>query len=136
MSPAAKPPFLQLDYLYTPSDDVAQDVKFFTERLGGRLAFAIDSMGTRVAMVELTAGPPHILLTDHLEGDRPIFIYRVADLSKSMAKIKKGGWKKGRSVEIPMGPCWSFTSPKGHRVALYKLTRLGVADYFDGRRDF
>ncbi len=71
-------PFLQLDYLYTPSDNVAADVRYFTEVLGGKLAFAIDAMGTRVAKIELTAGPPHVLLTDHLEGERPILVYRVA----------------------------------------------------------
>jgi len=72
--------FLQLDYLYTPSSDVAADARFFTEVLGGRLAFAVEGMGARVAMIELTGGLPHILLTDHLEGDRAIYIYRVENL--------------------------------------------------------
>jgi predicted enzyme related to lactoylglutathione lyase len=129
-------PFLQLDYLYTPSSDVVADVRYFTEVLGGRLAFAIDSMGARVAKIELTAGPPHVLLTDHLEGDRPILVYRVSDLDASLAQLKKHGWKKGTNLEIPMGPCCSFTSPRGHRIALYELTRPGVAGHFDGRRDF
>ena len=133
---AAAPPFLQLDYLYTPSDDVAKDARFFTESLGGRLAFAIDAMGTRVAKIEVTSGPPHILLTDHLEGDRPILIYRVAKLDTALAKMSKRGWKKGRRVEIPMGPCWSFTSPRGHRIAIYELSRPGVAGHFEGRLDF
>jgi hypothetical protein len=135
---ARKPeaPFVSLDYLYTPSADVAADMRFFSEVLGGRIAFAIDSMGARVAKVELTSGPPHILLTDHLEGDRPIFIYRVADLDKAVATLRKNGFKKGRSVEIPMGPCRSFSSPSGHRVALYELSRPFVAEHFEGRRDF
>jgi hypothetical protein len=68
------PPFEQLDFLYTPSGDVAADARWFTEVLGGRLVFAIEAMGARVAMVELTEGPPHVLLTDHLEGDRPVFV--------------------------------------------------------------
>jgi hypothetical protein len=133
---AAEHPFEQLDYLYTPSSDVAEDVRYFTEVLGGKLAFAIDSMGTRVAKIELTAGPPHVLLTDHLEGERPIFIYRVDDLDDSLALLKKRGWKKGAKLEIPMGPCCSFSSPRGHRIALYQLTRPGVAGHFEGRRDF
>src|SRR4030081_4049016 len=57
-------PFEQLDYLYTPSSDVAADARYFTDVLGGKLAFAIESVGTRVAKIELTAGPPHVLLTD------------------------------------------------------------------------
>ncbi|MEA2533668.1 MAG: hypothetical protein QOJ93_1479, partial [Actinomycetota bacterium] len=59
------PPFEQLDFLYAPSGDVAADARWFTEVLGGRLVFAIEAMGARVAMVELTDGPPHLLLTDH-----------------------------------------------------------------------
>jgi hypothetical protein len=129
-------PFQQLDYLYTPSEDVAADVRYFTEVLGGILTFAIDSMGARVAKIDMTGGPPDLLLTDHLEGDRPILVYRVSDLKASLKQLKKGGWKKGTNLEIPMGPCCSFVSPGGHRVALYELTRPGVADHFEGRKDF
>jgi|SRR5438445_8217417 len=133
---ADKLPFLSLDYLYTPSRDVAKDVKFFTEVLGGRLIFAIDAMGTRVAKVELAAGPPHILLTDHLEGDRPIHVYRVADLDKAVARLKTNGWKKGRGVELPVGPAFTFTSGGGHRIALYEAARSFVEKSFEGRLDF
>ena len=129
-------PFLQLDYLYTPSSDVAADARYFTDVLGGRLAFAVEGMGARVAMVELTDGPPHVLLTDHLEGDRPIYIYRVADLRKATSELKKRGLKDERRLEIPMGPCSSFTTPAGHRFALYEASRPGVLEHFIGRRDF
>ncbi len=104
--------------------------------LGGRLGFAVEGMGARVALVELTDGPPHILLTDHLEGDRPIYIYRVADLRKASAQLKKRGLKKQQTLEIPMGPCSSFTMPGGHRIALYELARPGVLEHFMGRKDF
>ena len=128
--------FLQLDYLYTPSNDVAADARFFTEVLGGTLAFAVEGMGARVAMVELTDGPPHVLLTDHLEGDRPIYMYRVDSLRKATAELKKRGLKDERRLEIPMGPCSSFVLPSGHRVALYEASRPGVLEHFLGRRDF
>src|SRR2546429_838719 len=48
--------FLQLDYLYTPSSDVAAAARFFTHVLGGKLAFAGEGVGARGAMVELTDG--------------------------------------------------------------------------------
>lgn len=128
--------FLQLDYLYTPSADVADDARFFTEVLGGKLAFAVEGMGARVAMIELTGGPPHILLTDHLEGDRAIYIYRVEDLSEATSELKKRGLKKEHRLEIPMGPCSSFTTPGGHRIALYEASRPDVLKHFLGRRDF
>ena len=127
--------FGRLDYLYTPSKDVAKDAKYFTEVLGGKLVFSVEGMGARVAKIELGDGP-HILLTDHLEDERPIFIYRVEDLDKSTAALKKRGWKKGTMLEIPMGPCCSFIAPGGQRIALYELSRPQVAKHFDGRTDF
>ena len=51
-------PFLSLDFLYTPSRDVPGDLAYFSDVLGGRVLFAIDSMGTKVATIELTEGPP------------------------------------------------------------------------------
>ena len=130
------PPFIQLDYVYIPSTDVAKDLKYFTDVLGGELGFAVEGMGARVAMVRLTTDPPHVLLTDHLDGDRPILIYRVADLYAALADLKARGWKKGQTLEIPMGPCSSFKTPGGHRIAVYELSRPEVANHFQGRRDF
>ena len=128
--------FEQLDFLYVPSSDVARDARWFDEVLGGRLVFAIDSMGTRVAMIELTDGPPRILLTDHLEDDRPILIYRVADLDAAVAGLVERGWQDSGRLEIPSGPCVSFQSVGGQRIALYQRTRPEVEEHFAGRRDF
>jgi hypothetical protein len=130
------PPFIQLEYLYVPSADVAKDLEYFARVLGGEVGFAVEGMGARVAMVRLTQGPPHILLTDHLDGDRPILIYRVADLEAALADLKTRGWKKAQTLEIPMGRCCSFTIPGGHRIAVYELTRPDVSNHFLGRRDF
>jgi hypothetical protein len=128
--------FESLDYLYTPSRDVAADAAYFTDVLGARLVFAIDAMGTRVAMLELTDGPPSIVLTGHLEGDRPVLVYRVADLGASTRELEGRGWQPGHGLEIPQGPVQSFTAPGGQRVAIYELTRPGVIETFAGRRDF
>lgn len=130
------PHFEQLDFLYVPSRDVATDLAHFTEVMGGRMVFAIEAMGTKVAAVELTEGPPLILLTDHLEGERPILVYRVADLPVALAALESRGWERGRMLEIPHGPCCSFRTPGAHRIALYQLTRPDVAATFEGRKDF
>jgi hypothetical protein len=71
-------PFEQLEFLYVPSSDVAADARYFTDVLGGRLLFAVEAMGTRVAAVDLTDGPPLVLFADHVQGQRPIFVYRGA----------------------------------------------------------
>ena len=129
-------PFEQLDFLYTPSADVESEARYFTDVLGGRIVFAIEAMGTRVAMIELTAGPPHVLLADHVEGERPVLVYRVADLRAALAELESRGWERAGTIEIPHGPCCSFRTPGGHRVALYQLVRPQVAASFEGRRDF
>jgi hypothetical protein len=128
--------FEQLDFLYTPSRDVAQDLAYFTEVLGGRVRFAIEAMGTRVAAIQLTSSPPLVLLTDHLEGERPILVYRVPDLRAATAELESRGWEPESPFEIPHGPCCSFRTPGGHRIALYQLSRPEAAAHFDGRRDF
>ena len=128
--------FESLDYIYMPSRDVPADLAYFTDVLGGRLVFAIDGMGARVAMVDLTDGPPRILLADHLDGDRPVLVYRVADLEAARRDLTSRGWDEGHGLEIPQGPVRSFTGPGGHRLAIYERTRPGVEQSFEGRRDF
>ncbi|HKC18070.1 MAG TPA: hypothetical protein VKE27_00425 [Candidatus Dormibacteraeota bacterium] len=115
---------------------MARDATLFADMLGGKIAFAVEGMGARVAMIELTAGPPHVLLTDHLGGERPVYIYSVADLDLSVRALKKSGMRRARSLEIPIGPCASFEMPGGQRIALYESSRPGVLEHFIGRRDF
>lgn len=134
--PVGSAPFERLDFLYVPSRDVARDLATFESVLGGRVVFAVESMGTRVAAVRLTDDPPLVLFTDHLEGDRPILVYRVDDLSAALDELGGRGWRRERTFEIPHGPICSFEMPGGHRVALYKLTRPEVGAHFEGRRDF
>jgi hypothetical protein len=132
----SSPPFEALDFVYTPSREVESDLAYFVDVLGGTVRFAIEGMGARVAAIELTSGPPLILLTDHVEGDRPILVYRVRDLDASMSEMAARGWTRQHTLEIPHGPCCSFTTPGGHRIALYQLVRPEAARHFDGRRDF
>jgi hypothetical protein len=126
----------QLDFIYMPSTDVAADMEYFTSVLGGRLIFAVEGMGTRVAMVELTEGQPRVLLAGHLEGDQPVLVYRVADLEQAMQELAARGWQRESTFEIPHGPVCPFRTPGGHRLAIYQLVRPEVGEHFEGRRDF
>jgi len=128
--------FESLAFVYHPSRDVKRDMTYFTEVLGGRLRFAVEGMGTRVAAIELAPTPPLLLLADHVKGNTPILVYRVPDLRAALAALAKQGWKEEGTFEIPHGPICSFRAPGGQRVALYELTRPGVAATFEGRRDF
>jgi hypothetical protein len=132
--------FESLDFVYLPSADVAADMRYFTDVLGGTLVFAVHGMGARVAMIALTdpaaGAAPRILLTDHLEDERPILIYRVADLARTMDDLEARGWRRQATLEIPHGPCCSFVAPGGQRIAIYERSRPQVEDSFSGRRDF
>lgn len=124
-----------LDFLYTPSPDVAADLRYLVDVLGGEEVFAIEDGGIRVAMVSFGA-PPAILLTDHLEGDRPIHLFAVQDLAKAREALASRGWASERSVELPPGPAITFRTPGGLRMAIYQPSRPFVIDSFRGRRDF
>ena len=134
--PGSAAPFGQLDFVYMPSRDVAADLEQLTEGVGAEPVFAIEAFGTRVAMVALAGGPPNLLLADHLEGERPIFVYRVPDLAAAMAELESRGVDPGPEFGIPHGPCCSFSTAGGHRIALYERTRPEADERFAGRRDF
>ena len=125
-----------LDYLYAPSSDVAADARWFVETLGAEFVFAIDSGGTRVAMLRLGTEAPPLLLTDHLPDERPIFLYRVDSLEAASKALGDRGWTPERSLELPMGPATTFRAPGGLRLAIYERTRPLVVDSMAGQRDF
>jgi hypothetical protein len=128
--------FKSLDFVYHPSRDVKRDLAYFMDVLGGRLRFAVEGMGARVAAIELAPPPPLLLLADHVKGSTPILVYRVPSLARALAKLTKQGWNPEETFEIPHGPICSFKAPGGQRIALYELTRPGAAATFEGRRDF
>jgi catechol 2,3-dioxygenase-like lactoylglutathione lyase family enzyme len=120
-----------------PSADVAREVAYFTDVLGAELVFAIEAMGTRVAMVRTASGAgPDLIFAGHLDGERPVLVHRVADLERAIAELAERGLAPAARFEIPHGPCCALTAPGGHRLALYELTRPEVPERFAGRRDF
>jgi hypothetical protein len=125
----------ELDFIYMPSRDVAADLWFYSEVLDGQVVFAIEAFGARVAEVRVGEGP-HLLLADHLHGEAPVLVHRVADLEASLAALARRGWADEGRFEIPPGPVASLRSPGGQRLAFYELTRPEVYRRFAGRLDF
>jgi hypothetical protein len=128
--------FESLDFVYLPSRDAAAEVKRFTEELGATLVFAIEAFGTRVAMINLAAGSPALLLAEHLEGDQPILVFRVSDLEQAVSDLEARGGKVAVRFGIPHGPGVELATPGPQRIALYELTRPEAPDRLAGRRDF
>jgi catechol 2,3-dioxygenase-like lactoylglutathione lyase family enzyme len=107
-------PIEALDVLYLRSRDAQADVAFYRDVLGGRVVFAIEAMGTRVAEVSLGSEGPRLLLAEHLHGDAPILLHRVPSLDGALDEL----------------------GARGQRIGLYELTRPEVTDHFAGRADF
>lgn len=128
--------FESLDFVYLPSRDVAGDIARFTDGLGGSLVFAIERFGTRVAMIELSSGPPAVLLAEHLEGDAPVLVFRVGELEAVLADLERRGIEVLARFGIPHGPGAELSLPGPQRVALYQFTRPEVSARLAGRRDF
>ena len=122
-----------LDFVYIPSKNVDTDLKYYAEKLGAEVVFNIKDMGTQVAQVKLGDGP-RLLLAGHLEGEVPILVYRVDKLKQAIKELKARGWRKEHEVELPHGPCCTFTATGGQRFAIYQLVRP-EADSFLGRKN-
>jgi hypothetical protein len=128
--------FESLDFIYMPSADPASEVAEFERAIGAEIVFTIEAFGARVAMVRLGSDSPALLFADHLEGERPIFVYRVASLDSAAAELRQSGCDVSDEFGIPAGPCAEITGPGGHRLAIYELTRPEVLGRLSGRRDF
>jgi hypothetical protein len=124
--------FEALDFVYMPSRDPAGELTHFETALGAEVVFAIEAFDTRVAMLRLGDGPA-LLLAGHLEGERPVLVFRVADLEAAIAGLEG---RLGARFEIPFGPGCEVTAPGGHRLAIYQRTRPEMSQRLSGRRDF
>ena len=125
-----------LDFLYMPSRDPAAELEYFEGVLGWQVVFAIEAFGTRVAMLKPTEAPPAVLLAGHLDGERPVLVYRVESLDRAAGEAREAGAEVGPEFGIPHGPVREIEPPGGHRIAIYELTRPGAAEHLQGRRDF
>jgi len=124
-----------LDFVYWPSSDAAADLAHWTERLGAEPVFAVERFDTRVACVEPGNGPA-VLFAEHLDGDRPVLIYRVDDLATAVGQLRGRGVEIGGTFEFPYGEGAELSNPGPQRVAIYERTRGDRGDSLRGRRDF
>jgi hypothetical protein len=128
--------FEQLDFVYMPSRDVAADIDHYVEDLGAELVFAIEAFETRVAMVRLADDVPELLLAQHLDGDQPVLLFRVADLEAAIAELAERGTEVGERFGFPYGRGAELVNPGPQRIAVYERAWAEHGDSLAGRRDF
>jgi hypothetical protein len=104
------------------------------EALGAELVWKVRGMGTTVACLRMGESGPAILLSGHLGGGSPILVYRVKDYAAAIRELRARGIGL-HELEIPHGPCASFTAEGGQRYAVYQLVRPQAVHLFDGRVD-
>ncbi len=126
--------FATLDFVYVPTADVDATLRSYVEDLGAELVWKVRGMGTTVACVRVSEAGPAVLLAGHLTGTVPILVHRVDSYDASVAALRAGGVDL-TELEIPHGPCASFTATGGQRYAVYELVRPGVEAHFAGRFD-
>ncbi len=124
------------DFLYMPSTDVARDLGYYRDVLGAEIVFAIEAFGTRVAQVNLSDGGPRLLVAQHMEGEAPFVLHRVADLDAAVAELERRGASIEAGFGFPHGPAVALRTPGGQRLAFYELTRPEADQRLGGRRDF
>lgn len=125
--------FRSLDFIYAPNQNADEELSFCTKILGGEAVFSIRAFDTRVAAVRFGEGPL-LLLAEHLEGEQPLLIFRVDDFREAVKSLKERGIE-GEQLEIPHGPCFSFRTVGGQRLAIYELKRPEMNTHFTGRFD-
>jgi hypothetical protein len=123
---------LSLDFLYTPSVDVDRAVERWVGGLGAVLVWRIAALGTVVAALRVAETGPLLLFADHLEGEDAIAIHRVADHAAAVARLRELGVRELREVELPPGPCATF-SLTGMRLGVYELTRPHAVEQLASR---
>ena len=126
--------FGSLDYIYVPVGDVDGEASRYVQVLGAELVWRVRGMGTTVACVRVGEHGPAILLSGHLQGPGAILVYRVQDYAAAVAHLRARHLAV-RELEIPHGPCATFTTEAGQRYAVYQLVRPGAVHLFDGRID-
>jgi hypothetical protein len=126
---------LSLDFLYTPTDDIDAAITEHVDALGAELEWKVRAMGTVVGCLRVSESGPRILLTEHLEGSAPILVYRVASYDDALTRLRAAGITDIRELGIPHGPCASFHTSNGQRMAVYELVRPEAQAHFNGRFD-
>jgi catechol 2,3-dioxygenase-like lactoylglutathione lyase family enzyme len=114
---------LGLAYLYIGSADVAADLAFYRDSLGGELVWRFQAFDADVAAVRLGEGPL-VLLADHRPAPSVLPIFAVTDLDAAEAMLAAAGYAGTQTqVEVPDGPALVLRDPSGNEVALLHRVR-------------
>lgn len=116
-------PFGRFRYLYVGSGDVARDVSYYRERLGGELLWWFQDFGTQVAGVKVGEGPD-VLLAGHRAAPSVLPVWQVDDLGATLDRLEAKGWKRKEGpFGIPDGDCCTWVDPSGNEWAFFEETR-------------
>lgn len=127
--------FQSLDFVHVPAPDFDSTLEYYTGMLGAQVIWKVRGMETIVAALRMSPSGPTLLLSEHLKGDVPVLVYRVASCEDSVLALRNRGLTAGQELEIPHGPCLSFQAEGGQGVAICELVRPDAETMFEGRID-
>ena len=127
--------FESLDFLYVPAPDIEAAIGYNTGVLGSKLLWKIHAFGVWVACIRVSDSGPLLLLADHIKKNDMIMIYRVSNLDNTASTLRSQGWKEAKTLEIPLGPCYTFRDLAGNCIAIYENLRPNAMKQFNGRID-
>lgn len=121
-------PFNKLMYLYMGTSDFETDFHYYKFVLGGRLHWAFERFGAKVAAFEIGEGPL-LLIADHLTPLTCMPMYEVSDLDGKTRELRNRGWKEEKGpIEIPNGPCYIFKDTSGNSFGIFENIRPAVVE--------
>ena len=127
--------FESLDFLHIPAPDIEAAIGYYTGVLGSKLLWKIHAFGVWVACIRVSDSGPLLLLADHIKKNDMVMIYRVSNLDNTTSILRSQGWKEAKTLEIPLGPYYTFRDPAGNCIAIYENLRPDVMKQFNGRID-
>jgi hypothetical protein len=130
-----QPPLGKLAYLYFGTAAFERDVAYYRDVLRGKIVWAFNAFGAKVAAVRLCDGPL-FLLADHRLAPSCMPVLAVEHLEATVEELKRNGWKsEGDSFEIPNGPCYRFYDPSGNQIAIFQNLRPDAMEKSFADRD-
>jgi hypothetical protein len=116
-------PFGELAYLYIGTDDLAADLAFYDEAMGGDLVWRFQAFGADVAAVRIGTGPL-VVLADHRPAPSVLPIWAVRSIEACAEWLSATGWGEVTTrVSVPDGPCLVLRDRSGNELALLQRDR-------------
>lgn len=112
-----------LTYLYVGTDDLEEDLAYYTGVFGARKAWHFQDQDHGLVGLSMPEGP-EFLLADHRPTDSCVPLFSVPHLDTTTAELVEHGWHpETEPFPLPPGPCRLFEDPDGNTFGIFENVR-------------